>query len=75
MSVTSRMAEGSFLVEARDMERLEDVVVVVVCEEATEDVEAECSVDDTEYSVEVDTGKTQYLQHCPYQEVLQLKQL
>ena len=45
MSVTSRMAEGSFLVEARDMERLEDVVVMVICKEATEDLEAECGVD------------------------------
>ena len=37
MSVTSRRAEGSCLVEARGMERLEDVVVVVICEEATEE--------------------------------------
>ena len=58
MSVTSHtMAEGSCLVEARGMEKLDDVVlVVVVCEEATGAVEAVvCGKDNTEDSVDVDT--------------------
>ena len=51
------MAEGSCLVEARGMEKLDDVVaIVVVSEEATGDVEAAmCGKDITEDSVEVDT--------------------